>query len=691
MAQPDRRPLRVLHLEDEPHDAELVAARLRADGVECEIVAVDSRAEFEAALRTPCDVILADDRLPSFDGAAALAIARERAPETPFLFVSGTLGEEVAVERLKAGATDYVLKQRLSRLASAISRALAESEVRKRRQDAEAEVRRLNAELEARVEARTAELEAANQALGEREGALRISEARLQAILDHTPSIVSLKDLDGTYLLVNRAFERTYGVSRSQVTGLRDADFFAPRLAEIYAANDAHAIRSGMLQAEEPAIYGGSVRVHEASRFPLIGLDGKPYAVCCIADDITDRKRGENEIKMARLEAERANRAKSDFLSRMSHDLRTPLNAVLGFAQLLSAERLTDGQRECVQQISHGGRHLLDLVNEVLDIARIEAGHLSLSPEPVRVSDSIRYVVDLVAPLVSDRGLTLVVDASSFADQAVMADRQRLNQVLLNLLSNAVKYNRPRGRVTLSCLCPSPGRLRIVVTDTGAGIPEQKLQLLFRPFERLGAERTGIEGTGLGLTLARGLVEAMGGSVGVESVVDRGSSFWIELAIAKLESVASPVRTDPVLTPEASSLPPGLVLYVEDNVSNLRLMERLLQSRPSITLLHALDGETGLRLTRERRPDLVLLDLHLPDLPGEEVLRQLWADPDLRRIPVAVLSADATPGQMRRVLASGASAYLTKPLDLKHVLEVIERLLGPGRAEPADPTFEVSE
>jgi CheY-like chemotaxis protein len=264
-----------------------------------------------------------------------------------------------------------------------------------------------------------------------------------------------------------------------------------------------------------------------------------------------------------------------------------------------------------------------------------------------------------------------------------MADRQRLSQILLNLLSNAVKYNRAGGRVTLRCEDPEPGRSRILVTDTGSGIPREKLRLLFRPFERLGAEATGVEGTGLGLTLARGLAEAMGGSLGVTSATDEGSTFWVELARAEPMPVAAPAIPASGSFEAPPEIGPALVLYVEDNVSNLRLMQRLLNNRPSLQLLHAPDGRSGLSLARERRPNLVLLDLHLPDLAGELVLHELWSDPELRRIPVVVVSADATPGQMRRTLASGAAAYLTKPLDLHNVLNVIDRLLVESRENPA--------
>jgi CheY-like chemotaxis protein/anti-sigma regulatory factor (Ser/Thr protein kinase) len=361
----------------------------------------------------------------------------------------------------------------------------------------------------------------------------------------------------------------------------------------------------------------------------------------------------------------------------MSHDLRTPLNAVLGFAQLLSADTLNDSQRECVHQILKGGSHLLDLINEVLDIARIESGQLSLSPEPVDPRDIVQRSVELVTPLAARRGIALVVEESTAPACSVVADRQRLSQILLNLLSNAVKYNRSGGRVVVA-FAQRESRLRIEVTDTGPGIPAEKLKLLFQPFERLGAETTGVEGTGLGLTLSRGLAEAMGGSLDVSSQVDAGSTFWIELASTKEVAAAAEPRVIPTGLEAKAAGGPAVVLYIEDNPSNVRLMARLLGSRPAISLLHAPDGLTGLQMARERRPDLIFLDLHLPDLSGEDVLHQLWGDPALRTIPVIVLSADATPGQIRRAMASGATAYLTKPLDLSAVLQKLDSVLTSG-------------
>ena len=456
------RVLHILHVEDEPNDRELVAAALGAAGMTCEIVCVDTREGFRTALlQRRFDVILADDHLPAFDGRSAQRLAADIDPDVPFIVVSGTLGEEVAIERLKEGATDYVLKQRLSRLPASIARAINEAQTRMERALAEAEVRRLNAELEDRVAVRTADLAGANAALAERQAALRESEQRLQGILDHSPAIIYLKDLEGRYILLNRQFERSFHIEHSTVLGKSARELFPPRLAEIYERNDQQALASGTVHVEEPSLIDGDVHVFSTAKFPLLGQDGKPYALCGIGSDVTERKKADDEIKTARLEAERANRAKSDFLSRMSHDLRTPLNAVLGFAQLLVADGLNDEQNECVRQILRGGQHLLDLINEVLDIARIEAGHLSLSHEPVAVREAVRHVMALVAPLAAQRNVTLVLDDGAEGARAVMADRQRLSQILLNLLSNAVKYNRPGGRVVVAFERTSPTRFRI--------------------------------------------------------------------------------------------------------------------------------------------------------------------------------------------------------------------------------------
>ena len=383
------------------------------------------------------------------------------------------------------------------------------------------------------------------------------------------------------------------------------------------------------------------------------------------------------DLREANQEADRANQAKSEFLSRMSHELRTPLNAVLGFAQLLEMDSLNPEQLEAVGHILKGGRHLLELINEVLDIARIEAGRLSFSLEPVPVKVVLQETLDLIAPLAAEEDIRLTIEADSTPERHVLADGQRMKQVLLNLLANAVKYNRKGGRVALSYQVTPEGRLRIKVSDTGPGIAPERMKRLFIPFERLGAEQTGIEGTGLGLALSKRIVEAMGGTLGVESTAGQGSTFWIELALVegpvqRLErenkDVPSPADIDP-------SKAVHVVLYIEDNLSNLKLVQRLIGHRPEVRLIPAMQGQVGLDLAREHHPHLILLDLQLPDVPGDEVLRRLQQDPETSRIPVVVISADATPGQIERLLAAGARDYLTKPLDVRKFLSILDETL----------------
>ena len=399
--------------------------------------------------------------------------------------------------------------------------------------------------------------------------------------------------------------------------------------------------------------------------------------------DITERALLEQAQQEARVAAEDANRSKSEFLSRMSHELRTPLNAVLGFGQLLEMDGLEGEHADSVQQILKGGRHLLDLINEVLDIARIESGKLRMSMEPIQMATALRETIELIRPLAADRRIELRTEGSWSDESCVKADHQRLKQVMLNLLSNAVKYNREGGTVTVRCIEGDGRRLRVEVSDDGPGIRPEFMQRLFVPFDRLGAEATGVEGTGLGLALSKGLIEAMGGTLGADSALGRGSTFFIELPLAT--TVATSADGELEAEDLAISAPADsyMLLYIEDNLANLKLIEGALNRRPGLTLLTAMQGSVGLDLARKHRPDLILLDLHLPDVPGHELLRHLQADPTTRAIPVIVISADATPGQVQNLLAAGAHAYLTKPIDVSRFFQLVDGALAERRFDDA--------
>jgi signal transduction histidine kinase/ActR/RegA family two-component response regulator len=373
----------------------------------------------------------------------------------------------------------------------------------------------------------------------------------------------------------------------------------------------------------------------------------------------------------AQRQAEQANSAKSQFLSRMSHELRTPLNAVLGFGQLLEMDTLTNEQDESVEQIMKAGQHLLGLINEVLDISRIEAGALSLSLEPVDLAEALDEAVALVRPLANQAGITISTDQSETSCY-VSADRQRLKQVLLNLLSNAVKYNRRGGTVDIS-LTACDDTARLEVKDSGEGIAPDKLDKLFQPFERLGADLKQIDGTGLGLVLSKGLIEAMGGQIGVNSNPG-GSTFWIELTTtdAPLETALGNLG-HATTTSDRDDTPTATVLYIEDNLSNLKLIARILEQRPEIRLISAMQGSLGLELAHQHQPKLILLDLHLPDTDGEHVLAKLRSHPATADTPVIVLSADATDGRIQRLRDHGANDYLSKPIDVQRFLHLLDQ------------------
>ncbi len=438
------------------------------------------------------------------------------------------------------------------------------------------------------------------------------------------------------------------------------------------------------------------------------------------AADENEADRTQAELREARDTATKAMRSPADFLSRMSHELRTPLNAILGFAQLLELDQLEDDQRAAVEHIVRAGQHLLSLIDAVLDMARIDATGIATWSEPVELSSVVDDVEVLLDQLAADAAVRLQVDRASLAGQCVIADPQRLAQVLLNLGSNAVKYNHRGGSVTFSARAIEPDRLRVEVTDTGVGIPPERYEELFVPFSRLGAEHSGIEGTGVGLALSKSLVESMGGTIGMLPASGGGSTFWIELqrtqdalprgsrdgAAAPTEVGGSKVGGSKVDGSEVGGSEvdgsevggsevggsevdgsrggngEALVLSVEDDPDSAELIRLILARLAGTRVLTSDDPGMTVAITRSRRPDLVLLDLDLRGGRGEEILHRVRADPALAATKVVVVSADATPSSVRTVMALGADAYLTKPIDIAALLRVVERLSGhPHHAE----------
>jgi PAS domain S-box-containing protein len=517
-------------------------------------------------------------------------------------------------------------------------------------------------------------------------------------LLQHSFDGVVLTGIESRQILeVSESFCRLVGFERDDLIGRtsEEVGYVKPNPERAEAIADAQSGQEGLYETELVNRDGTSRWVEFSHQ--LLGSE----LVISIVRDVTARRELEQRLRRqheaaesarveaeaaradaerAWLEADRANLAKSEFLSRTSHELRTPLNAVLGFAQLLSLGTLSSGQRESVDQVVKAGRHLLNLINEVLDIARIESGELGLSSEAVLVRDLVREAVDLIRPAADQHEVSIEIEDTR-ADAYVFADQHRLRQILLNLLSNAVKYNHPGGSVVVSTEATAETTMRIKVADTGSGIRAEDLPMLFVPFQRLGAEQTAVEGTGIGLSLSQRLADAMGGSLGLTSEWGVGSTFWVDLPVGegpieRLERLhGEPTAPEPVVTaPEPAGVRHKIV-QIDDNTANLRLVQRIFDDRDEVEIIPAMHGRLGIELTREHQPSAVLLDLHLPDIGGEQILQQLHEDPETAAIPVVIVSADATPHQIERLLSAGAVAYLTKPFELTELIDTIDRLI----------------
>jgi PAS domain S-box-containing protein len=510
------------------------------------------------------------------------------------------------------------------------------------------------------------------------EDALRQSELHFRRMIENGQDNILIVQADGVMTYQSPSVTRILGYLPEELVGRSSWELVHPDDAPVVMAELAgvFAAPGSVGHAEYRFLHkDGSWHYLEAFGQTLSAESADEGVVANIRD-VTERRMAEEALRRATQEAERANRAKSEFLSRMSHELRTPMNSILGFSQLMARGPLGPEQRRGVDHILTAGRHLLRLINEVLDIARIESGRQQLSLEPVRLSMVMQEAIALARPLASQRAITLDDGEMPAGEPFVTADRQRLSQVLLNLLSNAVKYNREGGEVTLRCeLFPDEERVRVRVTDTGPGIDPEQVGQLFVPFARLGAEHTEVEGTGLGLALSQRLVEAMGGTLVLERSSEAGSTFALDLRLARdpVERLGRRIPTPRV--PGMKIRSPVTLLYVEDNLANLSLVESILADRPGWKTIPALQGRMGAELAREHGPDLVLLDLHLPDVQGDEVLRRLRGDERTAGIPVVMISADATPRTIDRLIAEGADAYLTKPLDVDEFLAAIDRLL----------------
>jgi PAS domain S-box-containing protein len=517
-----------------------------------------------------------------------------------------------------------------------------------------------------------------------------------QFALDHVSmSVAMMRVDDGRIIYVNEAACRNLGFSREELLGMSvfdvDPEFSPARWVELNQR-----LKNGSVDPFETTHRSKDGRTFTVEvSANVLEIDGVEYHIG-FAKDVTERKRAEEQIcranelleahikertaqlEHAKDEAERANQAKSVFLARMSHELRTPMNAILGFSQVLEIEPLSTEQQSFVHEIHQAGDHLLELINDLLDISRIESGRMEFKIDPVELRPIIEQATQIIRPLLHKMNLTFINRCAH--DIMLLADATRLKQILVNLFSNAAKYNLAGGRILIECHPTGTDRLRVTVSDTGTGISQENLARLFTPFERLGMSgNTTIEGTGIGLALSKKMAHYMNGDIGVESTLGQGSTFWIELPLYSLaDEMIAPIQAQ-IESPEQFT-EKARVLYVEDNIPNLKVVEAMLRHHTNLTLLSATNGANGLELAQRYLPDIILLDIHLPDMDGYAVLQALQSKPETRGIPVIAVSADAMPLNVERGLNAGFCRYLTKPIQLSELIETINQFLVPNNS-----------
>ncbi|MCG3773998.1 MAG: Aerobic respiration control sensor protein ArcB [Nitrospira sp.] len=510
---------------------------------------------------------------------------------------------------------------------------------------------------------------------------LRDQQFYTRSLIESSTDALMTTELSGIITDVNKQMEALTDCTRDELIGAPFKNYFTdPELAET--------IIKLVLSEKKVTNYELTARARDGKETvvsynatPFYDRDRKLIGVFAAARDVTERKyldkvlQEQNvELESAKFAAEKANLAKSDFLSSMSHELRTPLNAILGFAQLMESDSPppTPIQKESINEILRAGWYLQGLINEILDLALIESGKLSISLEPFSIAEVMLECQTMMEPQAQKRGIHLVFPRSD-NPYFVLGDRIRMKQILVNLLSNAIKYNSEAGTVEVTYDANTQDRIRVYVRDTGAGLSLEQIAQLFQPFNRLGQDGGAVEGTGIGLVMTKRLIELMGGIIGVESTVGAGSAFWVEIA-----SATAPVSSNgkPEFGGTQTQVRTGALLrtllYVEDNPANLKLVEQLVARRPSIGLLTAVNGSLGIELARDLQPNVILMDINLPDMNGYEALMLLSNDKATAHIPVIALSANAMPRDIEKGINAGFFRYLTKPIKIDDFMDALD-------------------
>lgn len=680
------RIINILIVDDEPKNLTVLETVL--DDPSYRLVRAESANQALLSLVTEeFALLILDIRMPGMTGfeLAQMVKERKKTADVPIIFLTAYYNDDQHVlEGYGSGAVDYlhkpvnaaILRSKVAVFAElyrknrecgiANNGLLAEVAERRRAQE---QLRELNETLEQRVAERTEELLRASTELNE-------TNARYRSLFDNSLDAIISLDTKGHFVTANPAALRLTGRTLDELKSIHFADLCVSDQREAAMNAFRSAAHNECITMDTAIITaGGERRDLFISGAPAV-IDGEFAGISCIARDITDRKRVETELNAAKVMAEKANLAKSEFLSSMSHELRTPLNAILGFAQIMESDLPppTPSQKQNLSEILKAGWYLLELINEILDLAQIESGKMLMSMEPVLLSDIMHECIAMIEPQTQKRGIRVTHPPTEFP-YVLNADRIRLKQALINLLSNAVKYNREGGSVVMDCIVNTPRRIRILIKDTGMGLAPQQLAQLFQPFNRLGQEGGAEEGTGIGLVVTKRLVELMGGAIGVESTLGVGSTFWIELnlsaesqIITAGNAVASPAQIQ-------AGAPLRTLLYIEDNPANLRLVENLIARRSDLRLLCAMDGKEGIDIARASLPDVVLMDINLPGINGIQAMKILRADPATAHIPVIALSANAMPLNIQKSLESGFFCYITKPIKVNEFMEVLDGAL----------------
>ena len=562
------------------------------------------------------------------------------------------------------------------------------TDISRHKQD-ESALRSARDELELRVNERTAALAATNVELKQEISERMHAEHRLSEVLDLNQKMISESPVGiaaykstGECMLVNEAIARILNTTTDRLLAqnfLQSPSWQSDGLLTI--AQDT--LDSGKPHFGEfhliindginDGIEGGKDKWLDCSC--NVFMSGGERHLLVMLHDISERKHAELGLVQAKEQAERASSAKSAFLSRMSHELRTPMNAILGFGQLLELQKLEPDQHQYMAEIMGAGYRLLDLINELLDLTKIESGRMSTAIEAVDISSIVNNTLRQMDPLLKTSGLSLSYQKEGFAGKWVMTDPMRLRQILGSLISNAIKYTQAGGNITIACQVLDENLLRVSVTDTGIGIPYESQKNLFKPFEKIDNGIGESEGAKIGLALSQKFAQMMGTSLGMNSIPGKGSTFWIDLQLTSHSNIGNDSVSENAPLPQSKSSKRFYILYIEDNSTNVRLLQHLFSSHPDILLITAISGEAGLQLAKDYQPDLILMDIRLPGMNGYETMAQVKSDPITKDIPIIAISSDATSLAKYRTLATGFERHLTKPIQIQELLDAINEIM----------------